>query len=164
MKIASDASLAFQIIAFCRKKSRTNRERESMASCGATTTTTGSGRSSSSSHCWSVFDGVKTFPSSSEALMSEIDSAIAASEYAHASSLLNHFPAITPQQQPQRFDARLADQAYKAGCAALAAGKLDDAVRSLQLSLSICPPGKTSAIAKLRSLISLASQQTLKPS
>ncbi|KAJ4963110.1 hypothetical protein NE237_023049 [Protea cynaroides] len=84
-------------------------------------------------HRWSVFDGVKTFPSSPEALMSEINAAIAASEYAHATSLLRSSSSssqtknsiasgtetIVAPAQPH-YDARLADEAYRAGCAALA--------------------------------------------
>ncbi|KAL5982429.1 hypothetical protein ACLOJK_016500 [Asimina triloba] len=141
----------------------------SMASGGTSTAIDGAYQSSSFSRSWSVFDAVKAFPSAPESLMTEIDSAISASEYSHSSSLLNRNPPIAPQQlqnpqQQQKYDARLADQAYKAGCAALTAGKLDEAVRSLQLSLSLCPPEKTSAIAKLQSLISLASQHVQKPS
>ncbi|GAY39488.1 hypothetical protein CUMW_044700 [Citrus unshiu] len=87
---------------------------------------------------FSVFNGVKIIPSTPEVLMAEINTAIANLEY---------------------FDVKMADEAYKAGCAALAAGKLDEALHSLNLSLSKCPPDKTSAVAKLQSLISLTSQQ-----
>ncbi|KAK9216582.1 hypothetical protein WN944_008592 [Citrus x changshan-huyou] len=114
---------------------------------------------------FSVFNGVKIIPSTPEVLMAEINTAIANLEYVRAtahldspsSSLLkntNSDANVTPQ-----FDVKMADEAYKAGCAALAAGKLDEALHSLNLSLSKCPPDKTSAVAKLQSLISLTSQQ-----
>nr|DAD22331.1 TPA_asm: hypothetical protein HUJ06_023794 [Nelumbo nucifera] len=121
---------------------------------------------------WSVFDGVKSIPSTPEALMAEIDAAITASEYAHATVLLHASLSSSsssskkssgPDTLPQ-YDARLADEAYKAGCAALAAGKLNEALHSLHISLSKCPPDKTAARAKLQSLISFASQQLQKPS
>ncbi|KAK9136032.1 hypothetical protein Syun_015362 [Stephania yunnanensis] len=112
---------------------------------------------------WSVYDGVKTIPRSPEALMAEIDAAIAALEYARAAAAATTTaadePCPSPPSPPQQYDARLADEAYREGCAALAAGKLDEALQSLQISLSKCPPNKTSALAKLRSLISLTSHQ-----
>ncbi|KAJ8619015.1 hypothetical protein MRB53_015201 [Persea americana] len=120
-------------------------------------------RDGSSSSAWSVFNAIKAFPPTPEALMAEIDSAISISEYNHSTSLL-HNAFTDQQQQQQRYDARLADQAYKSGCAALAAVNLDEALRLLQTSLSLCPPDKTSAVTKLRSLISFVSQQkTQKP-
>ena len=100
---------------------------------------------------WSVFDGVKVIPSAPEALMAEIDTAISNLEYARATASLG-----------RRYDARMADEAYKAGCAALAAGELDEALHSLNISLSKCPPDMTSAVAKIQSLISLTSQQLQK--
>ncbi|EEF52434.1 uncharacterized protein LOC8278900 [Ricinus communis] len=119
---------------------------------------------------WSVFDGIKKIPPTPEALMAEIDTAITNLEYARATALLD------PQSQSpthsrtkslngssaSRYDARMADEAYRAGCAALAAGKLDEAFQSLNISLSKCPPDKTSAVAKLQSLISLTAQQLQK--
>ncbi|PRQ27640.1 hypothetical protein RchiOBHm_Chr6g0307441 [Rosa chinensis] len=131
------------------------------------------GSSQKSSQWRSVFDGVKlkTIPSVPEALMAEINTAICNLEYARASVLLestspsSSSSSISKNEssaQPQ-FDARKADQAYKAGCAALAAGKLDEALLSLNVSLSKCPPDQTSAVAKLHSLISLTSQQLYKP-
>lgn len=121
---------------------------------------------------WSVFDGVKTIPSTPEALIAEIDTAISKLEYAratapHDSPSPSHLLKIksfsdagaTP---PPRYDARMADEAYRAGCAALAAGKLDEALHSLNIALSKCPPDKTTAVAKLQSLISLTSQQLQK--
>uniref|UniRef100_A0A7N2QY88 Uncharacterized protein n=1 Tax=Quercus lobata TaxID=97700 RepID=A0A7N2QY88_QUELO len=60
--------------------------------------------------------------------------------------------------RPQ-YDAQLAGEAYRAGCAALAAGKLDEALYSLNISLSKCPPDKTNAVAKLQSLVAPTSQQ-----
>nr|KYP50922.1 hypothetical protein KK1_027281 [Cajanus cajan] len=98
---------------------------------------------------WNVFDGVKIIAATPEALMAEIDSAISNLEYSRAAAALD---------ADEGHDARVADEAYKAGCAALAAGKLDEALRSLNLSLAKCPPDKTAALAKLNSLISLASQ------
>lgn len=126
-------------------------------------------------HRWSVFDGVKVIPAAPEALMAEIDIAISKLEYARAtarlesassssssssSSLLNNTSSDS-SPRPQ-YDARLADEAYRAGCAALAAGKLDEALFSLNISLSKCPPDKTNAVAKLQSLIALTSQQLYK--
>ncbi|KAM3758269.1 hypothetical protein ACB098_01G030700 [Castanea mollissima] len=123
-------------------------------------------------HRWSVFDGVKVIPAAPEALMAEIDIAISKLEYARAtarlesptssssSSVLKNTSSDT-SPSPQ-YDARLADEAYRAGCAALAAGKLDEALFSLNISLSRCPPDKTNAVAKLQSLIALTSQQLYK--
>ncbi|WVY89488.1 uncharacterized protein LOC124827444 [Vigna umbellata] len=99
-------------------------------------------------HHWNVFDGVKIIAATPEALMAEIDSAISAMEHSRATAMLD---------EDEGYDARVADEAYKAGCAALAAGKLDEALRSLNLSLAKCPPDKASALAKLNSLIALAS-------
>lgn len=116
---------------------------------------------------WSVFDTVKIFPITPETLMAEINSAICAFEYAHSTVLLKSPPSSPypskykspdTKLKPQ-YDAKMADEAYKAGLAALAAGKLDEAIQSLNTSLSKCPPNKTSAVAKLQSLISLTSQQ-----
>lgn len=116
---------------------------------------------------WSVFDGVKTFPATPEVLMAEINAAISAFEYAQATAQLQ--PPSSSQSNMSSdankmlyYDAQMADKAYRAGCAALAAGKLDEALQSLNLSLSKCPPEKTSAVAKLQSLISLTSQQLRK--
>lgn len=118
---------------------------------------------------WSVFDGVKNFPSTPEALMAEINSAVSAYEYARAanlqqspsySSLKNKGAGTNSMSQ---YDARMADEAYKEGLASLAGGKLDEALQSLNISLSKCPPDKTSAVTKLQSLISLTSQQLHQP-
>ncbi|KAG8632595.1 hypothetical protein MANES_18G032600v8 [Manihot esculenta] len=114
---------------------------------------------------WSVFDGIQTVPSTPEALMAEIDTAIKKLEYARTTTRLDppspsHLKTKSSSGgTPPQYDARMADEAYRAGCAALAAGKLDDALQSLSISLSKCPPDKTSAVAKLQSLISLTSQQ-----
>ncbi|KHN12771.1 hypothetical protein glysoja_008734 [Glycine soja] len=70
---------------------------------------------------WNVFDGVKIITATPEALMAEIDSAISNLEYSRATALL---------EADEGYDAHMADEAYKAGCAALAAGKLDEALRS----------------------------------
>ncbi|OVA15786.1 hypothetical protein BVC80_1825g20 [Macleaya cordata] len=136
----------------------------------------GSGSGEGGSRSWSVFDGIKAIPSTPEVLMAEIDSAIAASEYSLASTLLQASSTSSSSSSsstkkssesaetpPPQYDARLADESYKAGCAALAAGKIDEALHSLQISLSKCPPHKTSAVTKLQSLISLTSQQLHKP-
>ncbi|KAL2504213.1 Glycine dehydrogenase [Abeliophyllum distichum] len=119
---------------------------------------------------WNMFDGVKAISTSPEVLMAEINSAITALEYTRATALLqsrsasvsknvNHNGKLTSQ-----YDARMADEAYKAGLASMAAGKLDEAVNSLNVALSKCPPDKTSAVVKLQSLISLTSQQLHKSS
>ncbi|TXG52373.1 hypothetical protein EZV62_021542 [Acer yangbiense] len=114
---------------------------------------------------WTVFDGVKIVPSTPEALMAEINTAITNLEYARATAHLDSSSSsilknvISDASVSSRYDAKMADEAYKAGCAALAAGKLDEALHSLNISLSKCPPDKTSAVAKLQSLISLTSQQ-----
>ncbi|GFY86878.1 hypothetical protein Acr_05g0005170 [Actinidia rufa] len=118
---------------------------------------------------WSVFDGVKNIPTTPEALMTEINSAISANEYAHATALLQSPPSCISKNKSSdvnstsQYDARMADEAYKAGLASLAAGKLDEALHSLNISLSKCPPDKTTAVSKLQSLISLTSQQLQKP-
>jgi len=109
----------------------------------------GSVSGSSKVHHWNVFDGVKIIAATPEALMAEIDSAISAMEHSRATAMLD---------ADEGYDAHVADEAYKAGCAALAAGNLDEALRSLNLSLAKCPPDKASALAKLNSLIDLASQ------
>ncbi|XVF39966.1 hypothetical protein PTKIN_Ptkin01aG0075300 [Pterospermum kingtungense] len=117
---------------------------------------------------FSVFDdGEMTLPLTPEDLMAEINTAIANLEYARVTAFLDYPSSslsINNGQDSSRYDARMADEAYKAGCAALAAGKLDEAFHYLNVSLSKCPPDKTSAIAKLQSLISLTSQQLHKPS
>ncbi|KDP38373.1 hypothetical protein JCGZ_04298 [Jatropha curcas] len=117
---------------------------------------------------WSVFDEIKTIPPTPDALMAKIDTGITNLEYARATAVLDSpSPSHLKSEIPNggatpRYDARMADEAYKAGCAALAAGKLDEALHSLNVSLSKCPPDKTSAVAKLQSLISLTSQQLQK--
>ncbi|KAK3039420.1 hypothetical protein RJ639_027669 [Escallonia herrerae] len=57
------------------------------------------------------------------------------------------------------YDARMADEAYKVGMAALAAGKLDEGIHALNVAISKCPPNKSSAVARLQSIISFMSQQ-----
>ncbi|KAK8596801.1 hypothetical protein V6N13_001408 [Hibiscus sabdariffa] len=117
---------------------------------------------------FSVFDGVKTFPLTPDALMAEINTAITNLEYARATALLDSSSSSSllrnKGQDSPKYDARLADEAYKAGCAALAVGKLDEAFHSLNVSLSKCPPEQASAVAKLQSLISLTSRQLHKSS
>lgn len=113
---------------------------------------------------WNVFDNVKTTTKTPEALIAEINSAISNLEYARTTTCLES--QISPSEDEisgassrTQYDARMADEAYKEGCAALAVGKLDEALHSLNVSLSKCPPEKSSAVAKLQSLISLTSQQ-----
>ncbi|CAI9777783.1 unnamed protein product [Fraxinus pennsylvanica] len=117
-----------------------------------------------------MFDDLKTSSKSPEVLMSQINSAITALEYAHATAYLKSRSASVSKNTNYngkltlQYDARMADEAYKEGLASMAAGKLDEAVNSLNVALSKCPPNKTSAIAKLQSLISLTSQQLHKSS
>ncbi|GKV04663.1 hypothetical protein SLEP1_g16791 [Rubroshorea leprosula] len=112
---------------------------------------------------WSVFDGVKVPPSTPEALMAELNTAIRNMEYARATAFLDSSSLLKNESYESslstRYDARMADEAYMAASAALAAGKLDQALHSLNVSLTNRRPDKTSAVAKLRSLISLTSQQ-----
>ncbi|KAL1540443.1 hypothetical protein AAHA92_24797 [Salvia divinorum] len=120
-------------------------------------------------HQWSVYDGVKTISVAPEALMAEINSAIAALEYARAAVFPpSPDPASrarnTNREPPWSFDTQIADEAYKAGLASMSAGRVDEAIISLNLALSKCPPEKTSALAKIQSLISVASQQRHKSS
>ncbi|KAK7847985.1 hypothetical protein CFP56_005690 [Quercus suber] len=116
---------------------------------------------------WSVFYGVKVILAMPEALMAGIDTATSKLEYAPATARLespsssssvlkNKSSDLSPRPQ---YDAQLAGEAYRAGCAALAAGKLDEALYSLNISLSKFPPDKTNAVAKLQSLSAPASQQ-----
>ncbi|KAM0968451.1 hypothetical protein ACFX2A_017102 [Malus domestica] len=124
------------------------------------------GSAEKSSQWRSVFDGVKlkTIKAMPEALMAEINTAICNLEYARATALVDSPSSLSSTakteilDQPE-YNARMADQSYKAGCAALAAGKLDEALLSLNTSLSMCPPDQTSAVTKLHSLISLTSRQ-----
>ena len=60
---------------------------------------------------------------------------------------------------PACYDERVADEAYRAACAALGAGRPDAAVRSLRMALASCPPEKTAAVAKVRSMLAIASAQ-----
>jgi hypothetical protein len=126
---------------------------------------------------WSPFDAIRSFPSTPESLMSQIDAAIASTEYARACALLDPAPASAssqPPAQPEKgpegqgdrgasppacYDARVADEAYRAACAALGAGRPDDAVRSLRAALASCPPDKAAAVAKVRSMLAIASAQ-----
>ncbi|OEL12689.1 hypothetical protein BAE44_0026293 [Dichanthelium oligosanthes] len=119
---------------------------------------------------WSPFDAIRSFPSTPESLMSQIDAAIASTEYARACALLDPAPSSsqpTPEGQgegaaaspPVCYDAKVADEAYRAACAALGAGRPDAAVRSLRVALASCPPEKTAAVAKVRSMLAIASAQ-----
>ncbi|KAF3320684.1 hypothetical protein FCM35_KLT14818 [Carex littledalei] len=121
---------------------------------------------------WSVFDAVRSFPSTPEALMSEIDAAIASTEYSRSSPPPPDANSSTEEERvgpttstsapASSYDAQIADEAYKAACAALAARRPHAAVRSLQVALESCPPDKASAIAKLRSLLAIANSQLQK--
>ncbi|KAL1315644.1 hypothetical protein HN51_042395 [Arachis hypogaea] len=118
----------------------------------------GSGFGESNKVRWSVFDGVRIIAATPEALMVEIDSAISTLEYTRATATLDS-ASSSAAADGGGYDERVADEAYKAGCAALAAGKIEEALGSLKVSLSKCPPEKTAAVTKLQSLISLTSQQ-----
>ncbi|KAK8940835.1 hypothetical protein KSP39_PZI009980 [Platanthera zijinensis] len=126
---------------------------------------------------WSVFDAIKTFPASPETLMAEIDAAIASVEYAHATALLSSIPsslfpldtadtknpvASSSGSGGSSHDARLAEEAYREACAALVSGQPDAALRSIRVALASCPLDKISAVAKIRSLSSIASAQLQK--
>ncbi|PWZ28944.1 hypothetical protein Zm00014a_003962 [Zea mays] len=124
---------------------------------------------------WSPFDAIRSFPSTPESLMSQIDAAIVSTEYARACALLDPSqvsasspPETEPEGQGDRgasplppacYDARVADEAYRAACAALGAGRPDAAVRSLRAALASCPPDKAAAVAKVRSMLAIASAQ-----
>ncbi|KAK3159177.1 hypothetical protein QOZ80_2AG0146700 [Eleusine coracana subsp. coracana] len=128
---------------------------------------------------WSPFDAIRSFPSTPESLMSQIDAAIASTEYARACTLLDPPPtSVSSQPEPSPeaqgegeaasaqgaaaptcHDARVADEAYRAACAALGAGRPDAAVRSLRVALASCPPEKTAAVTKVRSMLAIASAQ-----
>ncbi|KAL8252081.1 hypothetical protein R6Q59_035774 [Mikania micrantha] len=120
---------------------------------------------------WSVYDRITIIPSKPEALMAEINSAISSLECAKASKFQNTSSTLSKSKKSVDdgslnscclYDARRADEAYKAGLAYLAAGNLEEAFRSLNVALTKCPPSKTSAVAKLRSLISLTAQRLRK--
>ncbi|CAM0943987.1 unnamed protein product [Alopecurus aequalis] len=121
---------------------------------------------------WSPFDAIRSFPSAAESLMSQIDAAIASTEYARACAHLDPASASSRPPQPEEassatrappppapHDARVADEAYRAACAALGAGRPDAAVRSLRVALASCPPEKAAAVAKVRSMLAIASAQ-----
>ncbi|CAL9159080.1 unnamed protein product, partial [Musa hybrid cultivar] len=88
---------------------------------------------------WNVFDGVKAFPPPTpEALMDDIDAAISALEYTRSTAALlaSSSSKVEEEAAPESeidqppgtssepvYDKRIADEAYKAACAALAAGK-----------------------------------------
>ncbi|KAL5213125.1 hypothetical protein ABZP36_023972 [Zizania latifolia] len=128
---------------------------------------------------WSPFDAIRSFPSTPEALMSQIDAAIASTEYARACAFFDPAAAAAAASQPQPvaapggeargegeaaaavacYDASVADEAYRAACAALGSGRADAAVRSLRVALASCPPEKAAAVAKVRSMLAIASAQ-----
>ncbi|KAH6782351.1 hypothetical protein C2S52_000795 [Perilla frutescens var. hirtella] len=120
-------------------------------------------------HPWSVFDGVKAISIAPEPLMAEINSAIAALEYARAAAFSQSpDPAMMSKNANKKsasyYDSQIADEAYKAGLASMTVGRVDEAVISLNIALSKCPPEKTSAVSKIQSLISLTSQPGKKSS
>jgi hypothetical protein len=126
---------------------------------------------SSRTRSWSVFDAVRSFPSTPEALMSEIDATIASTEYSRSSppppetptsSIEEEIVGPTTSSPASGYDATIADEAYKAACSALAAKRPDAAVRSLKVALETCPPHKSSAIAKLQSLLAIANSELQK--
>ncbi|GAB4852112.1 hypothetical protein Ancab_016302 [Ancistrocladus abbreviatus] len=115
---------------------------------------------------WSVFDGVRFLPATPDAFMAEINAAIATLEYVHASAMLNPSPSTPSNNKTFNgnapvYDASIAEEAYRLACLALAEGKVDEALHSLNVSLSKCPPEKTDTIDKIRSLISHTTQQLL---
>ncbi|KAL9254661.1 hypothetical protein AKJ16_DCAP12001, partial [Drosera capensis] len=93
---------------------------------------------------WNVFDGVKVFLATPEALMAEIDTAISSFEYAQASALLNPSSPSSSSScsSPSKskvtdmtitlYDADIAEEAYRMACVALAEGKVDEALYSLK--------------------------------
>ncbi|XP_021729602.1 uncharacterized protein LOC110696573 [Chenopodium quinoa] len=116
---------------------------------------------------WSVFDTVKFLPSSPDALMAEINAAIAALEYTQVtarlgSSLMRGNGSV--RGSVSVYDADIAEEAYQLGCAALSEGKVDAGLESLHISLSKCPPDQIDAVAKIRSLISFTAQKLQKSS
>ncbi|XP_040376366.1 uncharacterized protein LOC107303556 [Oryza brachyantha] len=130
------------------------------------------GGSSKGGQGWSPFDAIRSFPSTPETLMSQIDAAIAATEYARSCAQLDPSAAAASASEPRTaappgggeasaacYDARVADEAYRAACAALGAGRADAAVRSLRVALASCPPEKAAAVAKVRSMLAIASAQ-----
>uniref|UniRef100_A0A7C8YLT0 Uncharacterized protein n=1 Tax=Opuntia streptacantha TaxID=393608 RepID=A0A7C8YLT0_OPUST len=113
---------------------------------------------------WSVFDSLKFLPASPDALMAEINAAIAALEYARASAIHNPPPSPSKDKSLDQkggsfYDAQIAEEAYKLGCEALSEGKVDEGLQSLSISLSKCPPDQTDAVAKIQALMSLLGQQ-----
>lgn len=113
---------------------------------------------------WSVFDSVKFLPATPDAFMAEINAATSALEYAQATALFNPSSSSRGKNSDQSstasrvYDAEIAEEAYKLGCAALSEGKVDEGLHSLNISLAKCPPDQTDAVAKIQSLISHSSQ------
>ncbi|XP_057531924.1 uncharacterized protein LOC130810027 isoform X1 [Amaranthus tricolor] len=108
---------------------------------------------------WSVFDTIKFLPATPDALMAEINAAIAALEYAQASTQLAPRAKSSNSVPCSVYDAEIAEEAYKLGCIALSEGKLDEGLQSLNISISKCPPQQIDVIAKIQSLISFTAQQ-----
>ncbi|KAG4927324.1 hypothetical protein JHK85_053810 [Glycine max] len=77
---------------------------------------------------WNIFDGVKIIAATPETLMAKINSAISNLEISRSTTLID---------ADEGYDARVADEAYKAGCAALppaSSMKLSNFSTSLSLS------------------------------
>lgn len=108
---------------------------------------------------WSVFDNVKFLPSTPEALMAEINAAIAALECAQANRRLGLRGNSSVRSSGSVYDAEIAEEAYRLGCVALSEGKIDEGLNSLRVSLSKCPPDQIEAVAKIQSLISFTVQK-----
>ncbi|XP_057531925.1 uncharacterized protein LOC130810027 isoform X2 [Amaranthus tricolor] len=68
---------------------------------------------------WSVFDTIKFLPATPDALMAEINAAIAALEYAQASTQLAPRAKSSNSVPCSVYDAEIAEEAYKLGCIAL---------------------------------------------
>ncbi|KAK3189231.1 hypothetical protein Dsin_028792 [Dipteronia sinensis] len=78
---------------------------------------------------WTVFDGVQIVPSTPEPAITNLEYALATAHLHSSSSSILKNMSSDANASP-RYDAQLADEAYKAGCAALAASKLDVALHS----------------------------------
>lgn len=103
---------------------------------------------------WIVFEGVRIVALSNPETLTEIDTAITKLEYGRATALLD-----SPSPTPTHTVKISMSSASRGGCAALAAGKIDEALQYLNVSLSKCLPDKTSAAVNPQSRISLTSHQ-----
>nr|ABK22182.1 unknown [Picea sitchensis] len=87
---------------------------------------------------------------SPDVVMEEIESAIAATEYEHAS---RHLKAAACS------DVEAADRAFRSARTAVAKGDFEVGMELSQLALLNCPPHKTNAISKIQTLIAHMKQQ-----